>query len=55
MTAKTEAERQKALRERRKAAAGGPEVRGVYAPTEHHARIRVAAMRCAARLRKEQP
>lgn len=51
MTAKTNAEKQAALRARR-AAEGITEVRGLYAKTEHHAEIKQAARKVAAKLAK---
>jgi hypothetical protein len=42
MTAKTTAERQRDYRARKKAA-GLPEVRGIHAPKEKHAAIKLAA------------
>jgi hypothetical protein len=41
---------QKAWRDRSKATAGGPEVRGIFAPKPHHAKIKAAARRTAAEL-----
>ena len=50
--AKTNAEHQKAWRERKKLEAGGTEVRGIFAPTEHHDAIKEAARKEAAKLAK---
>ncbi len=45
MTARTTAQRQAALRERRKKA-GLMEVRGIWAPPSLHAKIKAAARNC---------
>lgn len=51
MTAKTNAQKQADLRARR-AADGITEVRGLYAKKEHHAEIKQAARKVAAKLEK---
>ena len=51
----TAAARQAAKRARDAAAAGGPEVRGIYAPTGLHATIKAAAEKIKLARTKDKP
>ena len=53
--AKTPAQRQAAKRARDKEAAGGPEVRGIYAPQPLHAPIKAAAEKIKLARTKDKP
>ena len=53
--AKTDAQRQAAKRARDAAAAGGPEVRGIYAPQPLHATIKAAAEKIKRARTKDKP
>ena len=45
---------QQAWRDRSKAAAGGPEVRGIFAPKPDHAEIKANALKTASRLARKR-